>query len=326
MVSIPFVVNFGDNYAVISSWLGHFLLVISLFLFLRDLLGKKNWILISILLLLAATDPIMSFSSQKIWLDSLLIGLISFSIYLFWKAFLIEQKPSKIFLLVLSGIFLGGAITTKVPAVLLLPFYFFLAGLYIKQDKIINILKYALCFSVPVCLITMPWFFLTYSYYGKFLYAPGIPESLLNSNKYLQMVTSRPVYYYFKEIVLITPIILVPLVYTIKNIKKLSYLSISLWLAFFSSIIGYTLFAFVNKQAYGMRYLTLISFPMYLLIGICYCNEMKAFSKDQECRLMKSPIMLTLLFLMLIINSMTSIFFIFNYQYDDLFSLFELLI
>lgn len=326
LLSIPLILNFGDNYAVIISWLGHILVLLSIFLFSRRLFTKNHYVIL-LIVALAATDPIMVFASRKIWLDSLVAGLTGISMFVFWKASLEKRQGKKLKYFIVSGILLGAGIITKVPAVLLMPFF---AIIFVKYHYRLPIKRNIILLSallLPVLAITFPWFLKTYLYYGKLIDTQTLPEELLATNSYLRMVSNRPFYYYLKEIILLTPIILFPLHSTIKYIKGISFFALTFWISLFSVIGGYTYFAIANDQAYVMRYLTLICIPFYLLLGLYLENRIQSKNmvegKDvvTNIKLYKYKIV----FLALVLNSMTSLFYVVRYDYDALYSFFEIL-
>lgn len=325
LMSIPLVLNFSDNAAVILSWLGHVLVLFSLFMFLRKMVGRNNPFLLMVLLL-AATDPIMVFASNKIWLDSLTAGWAGLSMFLFWKACLEDLFGRKIRYAVLSSLVLGAAVLTKVTAVLLGPFYALLLIRYAVKAPVKKGILFGSASLLPAIALTLPWFLLTYIQYGKLIDTPILPEGLIQSNPYIQMVISRPPYFYLKEIVLITPIILFPFIHSLIGIRKLTFQACTLWISFFSVIGGFTCFALIYHQAYVVRYLTLASIPFYLILGLYFGNRLfrSDESEDPKPAAGVNLYKYILLFLTLILNSMTCMFHIVQYRFDDLLSLYSI--
>jgi 4-amino-4-deoxy-L-arabinose transferase-like glycosyltransferase len=326
ILSIPLILNFGDNSAVILSWIGHLLVLFSIFLFLRKIF-RNNHLAIILIVAIAAADPIMVFSSRKIWLDSLAAGLAGISMYIFWQACIEECYRKKFKGLIISGVLLGAAILTKIPAILLGPFFALIFIRYHYKQPLLKNIFFLLAAIVPILAITFPWFFKTYSYYGRLIDSQTLPATLLETNKYLEMVTSRPFYYYPKEIILITPIILCIFYSSIKHIKKISFFALTLWISIFSVIGGYTYFAISHQQAYVMRYLTFMCVPFYLLLGLYLENRLQVINltEDHDVTPDINIYKYTAVFLTLILSSMTSLFFIVNYKFDLLLSLYEIL-
>lgn len=325
LMSIPLVMNFSDNAAVILSWLGHILVLLSLFLFLRKILGRNNPTLLMVLLL-AATDPIMVFASNKIWLDSLTAGWASLSMFLFWKACSEEVFGRKIRYAFFSSLVLGAAVLTKVTTVLLGPFYALLLIRYALKAPTKKGILFGSASLLPALALTLPWFLLTYIQYGKLIDTPVLPEGLIQTNPYIQMVISRPPYFYLKEIVLITPIILFPFIHSLIGIRKLTFHACTLWISFFSVIGGFTCFALVYHQAYVVRYLTLTSIPFYLILGLYFGNRLFKARENEDPKPAAGATLFKyfLLFLTLILNSMTCMFHIIQYRFDDLLSLYSI--
>jgi len=326
LLSIPLVLSFGDNAPVVLSWAGHLLVLLSLFLFSRKILEGRS-LMVVLVVALAAVDPILMFTSKKIWLDAPASGLAALSMYVYWRACLEEGFKSKIRYALLASVILGAAVMTKVPAVLVAPFFalFYFkhcAGLPGKKG-----LQVLLASALPVLVITFPWFLLNYIHTGKLIDTPILPQTLIDSSRYIRRVIDRPSYYYLKEVVLLTPVIVFPFIHSLRFVNRLSFLCVSLWITLFSVIGGYTYFAVAYDQAYVMRYLAPIGLPFYLLLGLYVEDRMVRDGGSTAGGEAAAPALFktVLCLLTLILSAMTSVLFIFRYDADELFSVIEIL-
>ena len=76
-----------------------------------------------------------------------------------------------------------------------------------------------------------------------------------------------------------------------------------------------------------MRYLTFMCVPFYLLLGLYLENRLQVINltEDHDVTPDINIYKYTAVFLTLILSSMTSLFFIVNYKFDLLLSLYEIL-
>ncbi|MFH1075680.1 MAG: glycosyltransferase 87 family protein [Pseudomonadota bacterium] len=127
LLLIPFVIMKAKKLAIIISWLGHLLCIVSVALVGRSILTSRSqfsvksnlfWIpLISI-----TFDPLLIFISRKLWIDSLLSGLVALSVALFYSVCKsdIDYRHKK-YGLIAAGIALGLAALCKLTALIVTP-------------------------------------------------------------------------------------------------------------------------------------------------------------------------------------------------------------
>jgi 4-amino-4-deoxy-L-arabinose transferase-like glycosyltransferase len=311
----PLVKNFGKNSAVIVSWVGHFLVLISALILLAKFIERSRRLTISLVMLLIAIDPLMVFASQKIWFDSLLAGLTSISTTFFILGVEEENIRKRKLFLSVSGLFMGMAINTKIPAILVLPvfvFAFFLKSRFRNKKGLIMGCTY---FLLPTLLLAAPWFIKFYSYYGKFL--PdwlAWDESTINASAFVSFVRNRPFHYFFTQMFLISPLFLIPVYFVVRFFRETTRLTWLFCFWFLWILASMTLLAKFGGYTYQMRFVTMSCVPIYVLLG---------FSLERMA-LFSNPVLMFITLVGLIINAMTDFFHIVYYERAVIVSLFEL--
>jgi len=199
------------NYSVMLSWLGHILFLVAVFLFLKKKYYKneEDFFIVILPCFFAATDPILNFIANKIWIDNLATGLASLGFILLWLA-LDKKSHLAIFF---SALVCAMAILTKLPSMIFAPLALLLFSYYAFKNKseAKTYLYLFSTFSIVVGLITIPWFLKFHAACGVFIPTWINPDPwLLNNNAFVRNVTYRPWYYFIKELSLLSPIV-VPL-------------------------------------------------------------------------------------------------------------------
>jgi 4-amino-4-deoxy-L-arabinose transferase-like glycosyltransferase len=207
---IPFAALDAMSAAVVLSWAGHALCVLSVALIgfvllnraggelsrLRDLL----WILVAGV----ALDPLLTFVSRKLWIDDLLAGLVSLSIALVYLA---VHRSGDRWLLFWGGVVLGLACLAKLPAILAAPLGLILiAGMRLPLRRKIESL---LAFAVPAALLILPWLLVFVGTYGTLL-PTWLRHDAWTVEHFPLMAeaVARPWYYYPAKLCLALPIVL----------------------------------------------------------------------------------------------------------------------
>jgi len=320
---VPFVSAFSDSAAVVVSWLGYFLFIFAIFLF--ALYFVKNRSILAIVSIAAAVDPLLCFTSQKVWIDSLLAGLITMSLVLF----IIGVERRRILFWSLSGVFWGLAILTKVPAVLcaFLFLFTFVWRYFFSGDK--KVFRDLLFVLVPALLISAPWFFKFYSVYGMFLPDWIRPDPwLIGHNNFIHMVANRRWYYFFVELFILNPFFtwVVVLLFIdlwraakhgYKDPANFMFVFLWLWLLVFISVMSAL---GVTGQSFQMRFITFAMAPLYLILA----QKLLVKGKSGTYRL--PDITFSVLIAVITWNLITQIFYIKNYGFDDLYGIARVLL
>lgn len=301
------------DYSVMLSWLGHILLLIAVFLFLKKKFYKneEDFFIVILPCFFAATDPILNFIANKIWIDNLATGLASLGFILLWLA-LDKKSHLAIFF---SAIVCALAILTKLPALAFAPLALLLFGCYAFKNKSAakTYLNLFYTFSIVVGLITIPWFIKFYAACGMFIPTWVNPDPwLLNNNPFVRNVTFRPWYYFIKELSLLSPIV-VPLfcLNVFAAIKKrFSLESIIMFVWFLGLIILYTIQG-VRGYGFQMRFLSFAVAPIYILTGIFLARLKKEHL----------PLAGSFIIILLMWNCFTNMFYLLNFRIADLFNL-----
>jgi 4-amino-4-deoxy-L-arabinose transferase-like glycosyltransferase len=208
---VPFMLLGARAAAVTVSWAGHFLVVIAVALVGRDALLRRSaptltspafWIPV----LGVAADPLLMFVSRRIWIDSLLAGLLALSV----AVLLVANGERRRFMLGLAGLLLGLAALAKLTALILAPLFLF-AGLRQDTDwrqRGVSLLA----ITVPVVALVVPWTILFYLKCGVLVPSWTKPNAeLLELYPFVRAAVERPWYYYLLKLTLVMPLALVPI-------------------------------------------------------------------------------------------------------------------
>jgi 4-amino-4-deoxy-L-arabinose transferase-like glycosyltransferase len=307
---IPFLKYFTESSPVIISWIAHLLAVSVLYLFLcrKFRIDKQAFLLIPVLGM--AFDPVLAFVSTRIWFDALLAALTFTSMAAFLWGYDSEKRK---FYWLLAGVFLGLSILTKMPALLCGLFYFMFVAyeVFCKKDRLI--LLDSLFIFLPAVLISAPWFIKFYGHYGMLFpdWLIPLPE-LVKSSDFINSVVSRPVHYYFSQLVLLNPLVMFVVLLQIFTIKKIGRYEIMLWIWILMVIGAMTPIA-AKGMGFQMRYIAMAVPPIYLLFAILLTKI------PQRYLLIASTVSI----LLIVCNGMTNLFYIVppNTSYGDIVSL-----
>lgn len=309
MLIAPLVTAISANSAVVVSWLGHLLALLAVFLLGRHTLGRENRLLLGIILAFAVFDPLLVFTSQKIWIDSLLGGITALAAALFLLGTAAGAPARQRQLLLAAGVATGLAILTKMPAILILVVY---AAAYLARHQFTDTRQlrvYLLFFLVPFLVIILPWFVKFYGYYGMLIPDWMAPDArLLETNRFVAAAKRQPPYFYFSLLLLLTPVILIP-IYTVcrrgRHLDAASWTYV-LWLLLVPTAM--TVLALTGGHTFQGRYITMAAPPLYILLGITL-KEMQAT---------RQPLLLAGLFCCFLISVATSFYYIFNQDIDSI--------
>jgi len=314
----PLSVKYSPSAAVILSWLGHVLVVLAVFIILRRVLGPDRQAVIVLVAALAAFDPLMFFTSQKIWLDSLLAGLAGMSVALFLLATEAERPAGKGWWSAAAGAAFGLAVLVKLPAAmtaLVMP------ALYLRKhgtNDRRHLIRYLIAFSLPALVLTAPWFIKFYSVYHVLIPGWVAPDAwLIRNNPFIRMVMDRPIYYFFKEFFLLAPVMLLSFVCLALSFRPPTPLEFVMggWMLYV--LLFLTCLAAFSGYTYQMRLITMACAPAYVFLGLSL-DRANVFGR---------PTLYLLCLVGLAVNAMTCLLWgLLNYQAADVLSLVEPLV
>lgn len=254
----PFVVLGAPQAAVTLSWAGHALCILSVALIGYVLLNRSpdpavpRRVLFQVVLLGVAIDPLLIFVSRKLWIDSLLAGLVALSLAL---VYLHRARPGGRGLLPAGGLALGLAGLAKLPGLLAAP----IATLLIRGegDRHRSRPKSVLAYAVPCTLAVLPWLLVFYDTYGLLTPTWLRPDDwALEHYPLVAEAVGRPWYYYVVKLGLVLPIF--PLLIGLYAVSLRRGLSIERWLPliWIACFLGVSTYQGVTGYGFQMRYLT----------------------------------------------------------------------
>jgi 4-amino-4-deoxy-L-arabinose transferase-like glycosyltransferase len=198
----PFVVLKAQQASVVISWLGHLLCVAAVGIIGWAALDRDHEDTLWLALLGVASDPLLTHVSRKLWIDSLLAGLVALALALLWAARVSTRRRQ---LLVAGGLVLGLAGLAKLSGLLALPVAWVLVwgGAGSPRQKVRDLLY----FAIPCALLVLPWLAFFFSTYGVLTpnWLEPNPEAL-RRYPFLAIALGRPWHYYTTKLVLAEPI------------------------------------------------------------------------------------------------------------------------
>jgi len=300
------------KYAVVASWLGHFLTIITLFIILRVISpeseANKFPLYLWLPLIGISFDPLLSFVSRKIWMDNLLCALSLISICLL---FLSEKTVKfKNFFLILAGIFCGLAGLTKLTGLLTYPV---LVTIILTSNELLSVkIKNIAIITFFVALVILPWFIQFYLYYKTFV--PTFIKAdkwAIEHYPFVKYFVNLPWYYYIIKIFLLIPAFGLALIIGILNkniLKDRIFIIAFIWIL--SVIFPVTI---VSSQGVGflMRHIIMVIPAIYIII-----SRVLFYTKDNN-------FLSFLLTLLIFLGSIPISFYMWNPASDEIYSIFE---
>lgn len=207
---MPFAAFDAMGAAVVLSWAGHALCILSVALIgfvvlnRRPVRGTRSRDLLWLVVAGIALDPLLVFVSRKLWIDGLLAGLVSLSVALVYLAL---HFAGNRWLLVAAGTALGLAGLAKLPAILALPLGLVLiAG---SGEPLRRRAGSLVAFALPAVLLVLPWLLLFAHTYGTLVPA-WLRRDAWTLQQYPLMAeaVALPWYYYPVKLCLAQPIAL----------------------------------------------------------------------------------------------------------------------
>jgi len=252
--------------------------------------------------MILAVEPVLLFSSTRFLIDGLLTGLVSLAMLFFVRAIKFSKWRDWLW----CGFFTAIAILTKYPAILLLPI---MLGSWLVSSKKKLRAKNLLSFIFPLILLVGGWWSYYYHVTGLIFPLVGKPtQELIDNFPFMKMVVNRPMYYYFKQLLITSPLVSLGLVLAVYSWIKNRQATIELlWAGMF--IVGLTGFG-ILKGGYQMRYIAMAMPGLALLAG--------------QQQWLKTYLSQTVLLFGIVIGFVTGLLNAYAYLVADVFSIFEL--
>jgi 4-amino-4-deoxy-L-arabinose transferase-like glycosyltransferase len=264
---VPFVWMGDKSHAIVVSWLGHMLAVIAVAMVGWHALRRAGsdrlvtspsfWLPV----LGVATDPVLQFISRKLWIDSLLAGLVAISLACL---FIARGSQRRHLLLALSGLALGLAGLAKVSALLVLPIH--VGAIFRREATWRGRLQSWLALGLPVALFVVPWCLLFYARCGVFLPPWVRPDPWLISHyAFLQAAVDRPWYYYLLKFPLLVPLVLVCLWQVVRDQRVMADPRIRLAAAWFIIVLAAITLTGIDGYGFQMRHVAPAAPAVYVI-------------------------------------------------------------
>lgn len=316
---VPFVVLDAQGAAVVVSWFGHALCILSV-----GLMGAVLWDIRGgdaprlpafawIPLLGAATDPLLSFASRKLWIDPLMSGLIALSLALVLLG-VAEGARHRTRWLLLGGLALGLAGLAKLPALLaaIVGASLILAAPGGARVRMRRVAVYV----APALLLTLPWIVLFWSTYGVPLPTWLRPtEWSVQEYPFIARAVGRPWYYYIVKLCLAQPLFPVVLVLYARawrrGLRREMWLPL-LWIGLF---LGVATYQGVNGYGFQMRYVTPLMSAVYIAL---FCHPVL---HRREGDGWAAPLLVAAI----VLSSMSGAMYLLDSRYDEFLSVPELM-
>lgn len=312
---VPFVYWKVPSLAVVISWLGHLLCIVSVAMIGRrvtlayDFETRGNPLLEWLPVIGVALDPLLTFVSRRLWIDSLLAGLCAASLAAFFCA---RYSPQRRSWLVAGGILFGLAALSKATAFLLAPLviYLILTPEARPRSRFSD-----LCLGcLPALLLALPWYITFYSTYGVLVPTWIKPDEwMIQHYPFMRTTLDRTPGYYLLKLAAIAPVGLFALgAYCLKRqlwTNRISLVAPAWFLLYFIGIS----YAGLQGIGFQMRYIAPLAPSIYLMLSAAL----------GQFRSVGSMISVGLL-LLVIVSGMTSAIYLVSPHFDEIYSLFEL--
>jgi 4-amino-4-deoxy-L-arabinose transferase-like glycosyltransferase len=255
--------------AVLVSWLGHLLLLVGIWLWLRALVPHARPWVVAAVLLLAIADPIAVFTGQRIWLDALLGGWTALGSGLYLAATRATSRGRETALLAASGAALGLGALTKLPALLIVPALLVPWLWQGRSTPRSTGLRHLLWVGAPLALCVVPWFVKFHSIYGTLMPGWSRPDAFSFEHfPFLRETASRPPYYFFTQTLVVYPWLAVSLCTGVAALRRRDGAWAVAWAFLLWSLACVTALAVSSGHTYQMRYLTMSVAPLYALCAL----------------------------------------------------------
>ncbi len=267
---VPFVLLGARHAAVVVPWFGHLFAVLAVALVARHALRGRpaaptNLAAAAYLLPVVGVcaDPLLVFVSRKLWIDSLLAGLVALSM----AAFLIADGRRRVSLAA-SGTLLGLAALAKLSALLVLPIY--IVAIVVRRDGDWRARVGSMgAIALPVGLLVVPWCVLFYLRCGVFVPPWVKPDAwLIEHYPFVKALVSRPWYYYAVKLPLVMPLVGVAAWTLLRDGAAWRDRGVQVSAAWFVVLAGAITLMGVDGYGFQMRHLAPAVTAVYVLLAL----------------------------------------------------------
>jgi Glycosyltransferase family 87 len=267
MLLTPFASTGSENAAVVISWLGHALVVLAVAIVGRRALFDKAsdatltspvfWLPV----LGVAADPLLMFVSRRIWIDSLLAGLVAVSVALLITATGARRRVT----LVAAGAFLGLAGLAKLTALILVPVFLF--ACVRDEDSWTDRVVSATACLLPAALFVVPWLVVFYLRTGVLVPQWVKPDAaLMNMYPFVRVAVERPWFYYIVKLALIMPLAVVAIWALVNDSAVWKNRTIHITASWFMVFLGVLTILSINGYGFQMRHIAPAVGALYVAV------------------------------------------------------------
>lgn len=260
---VPFALYGSAKSAVLISWASHALCIVAVALMLRGAANFDAWSPCFWLPVLgAATDPLLTLMSTKLWLDGPLTGLIALSLALFATA---DRARHPRTVLAAAGVLLGLAALTKIVAVIAAPIAAVI--LWFRSDgNWKKFVRSAVPAFLPVAALLLPWLIVFYREYQELTPSWLKPDAwTLKNIPFVAASAAHPVSYYLIKMGMIQPLFFLGLAFGLSRTALASetYRIGLIWCLVFLAAMT----ALSSMSVYQMRYIGPLAPAIYVMFG-----------------------------------------------------------
>ena len=263
---VPFVRAGAPRAAVVVSWGGHFLVILAVALIARhvairqgavDYLAARFWLPV----LGVATDPLLAFVSRRLWIDSLLAGLIALAC----ASVVLADGRHRRRWLAGAGVLLGLAGLAKLTALILVPVLVFFAirGQAARTER----LRSAAALLIPILVLVVPWLVVFYQQTGVVLPTWVKPDAtLMEIYPFLRTAVERPWHYYLTTLLVIAPVLAITVWAALSNRSLWPERTFQLAAAWFVVFVVVQTILAADGYGFQMRHVAPASAAIYVVL------------------------------------------------------------
>lgn len=256
-----------QNAAVLVSWLGHVLAVIAVAIIGRHTLMRDSadasitapafWLPV----LGVCADPLLMFVSRRIWIDSLLSGLMALSMALLLSAAGKRRRMT----LAAAGSLLGLAALAKLTALILVPVFLFVC---VRDEETWKHRAASMTvILLPLIFLVVPWLVLFYLKTGVFVPSWVKPDArLMELYPFVRIAVERPWYYYVVKLVFIMPLAAVALWALVRERAIWTNRTLQVAASWFCVVIGTLTLMGISGYGFQMRHIAPAVAALYIIV------------------------------------------------------------